>query len=108
MKKSPEGGVNVSIMGREFAVACNDEQRDALSQAAMHLDIKMREIQKSGKIIGMEKCAIMAALNITHELLSARAKQGESEKIDAKVTTILDKLDLAMLEQVQLSIPNSH
>jgi len=107
MKKSPQG-VNVSIMGREFAVACADEQRDALSQAAMHLDIKMREIQKSGKIIGMEKCAIMAALNITHELLSARAKQGESEKFDAKVSNILEKLDVAMQEQVQLSIPNSH
>ena len=103
MKKSPKG-VNVSIMGREYAVACADEQRDALSQAAMHLDIKMREIQKSGKLIGMEKCAIMAALNITHELLSAQAKQGESDKLGARVSTILDKLDVAMQEQAQLSI----
>jgi len=107
VKKSPEG-VNVSIMGREFAVACADEQRDALSQAAMHLDIKMREIQKSGKIIGMEKCAIMAALNITHELLSAQAKQGESDKISATVASILNKLDIAMQEQAQLSIQSSH
>jgi len=90
VKKSPEG-VNVSIMGREFAVACADEQRDALSQAAMHLDIKMREIQKSGKIIGMEKCAIMAALNITHDLLSARAKQEDSDRFGATVSPILDK-----------------
>lgn len=94
-------------MGREFAVACAEEQRDALSQAAMHLDIKMREIQKSGKIIGMEKCAIMAALNITHELLSARAKQEDSDRFGATVSTILDKLDVAMQEQAQLSIQGS-
>ena len=44
MKKSPEG-VNVSIMGREFAVVCADDQRDALSLAAMHLDTKMHRSQ---------------------------------------------------------------
>jgi cell division protein ZapA len=73
----------------------------------MHLDIKMREIQKSGKIIGMEKCAIMAALNITHELLSAQVKQGESDKLVARVSTILNKLDVAMQEQAQLSIQSN-
>jgi cell division protein ZapA (FtsZ GTPase activity inhibitor) len=46
----------------------------------------------------------MAALNITHELLSAQAKQGESDKLGARVSTILDKLDVAMQEQAQLSI----
>ena len=91
-------------MGREFTVACADDQRDALSSAAMHLDTKMREIQKTGKVIGVEKCAIMAALNITHELLSARAQQGETEKLGDMVTSILDKLDGAMEEQAQLPV----
>ena len=103
MKKSPDG-VKVSIMGREFAVACPDDQRDALSKAAMHLDRKMREIQKSGKVIGMEKCAIMAALNITHELLSYQARKGETEKIGVALSGILKKLDVAMQEEAQASI----
>ena len=103
MKKSPDG-VKVSILGREFAVACPDDQRDALSQAAMHLDQKMREIQKTGKVIGMEKCAIMAALNITHELLSYKAKYGETEKIGVALSGILKKLDFAMQEEAQISI----
>lgn len=90
-------------MGRDFAVACPDDQREALSQAAMHLDKKMREIQKSGKVIGMEKCAIMAALNITHELLSYQAKKGEAEKIGVALSGILKKLDVAMQEEAQLS-----
>lgn len=103
MKKPPDG-VKVSIMGRDFAVACPDDQRDALSNAAMHLDKKMREIQKSGKVIGMEKCAIMAALNITHELLSYQAKNGETEKIGVALSGILKKLDIAMQEEAQFSI----
>lgn len=97
-------GVKVSIMGREFSVACKDDQRHALSEAAVHLDNKMREIHKSGKIIGMEKCAIMAALNITHELLTLKIQDGESEKMGEMVFSILEKIDVAIQEQHQLSI----
>ena len=97
-------GVKVSIMGRDFAVACKDEQRQALTEAAIHLDKKMREIHKSGKVIGMEKCAIMAALNITHELLTLKAKSGESEKLGKAVFGLLEKIDVAISEQQQLSI----
>ena len=90
-------------MGREFAVACQDDQRDALSQAAIYLDEKMRDIQQSGKVIGVEKCAIMAALNITHELLNARAQSGESERLGSMVFDMLEKIDVAMQEQ-QVSV----
>lgn len=88
-------------MGREYSVACSEDQRNALSQAAVYLDKKMRDIQKNGKVIGLEKCAVMAALNITHELLSSEARSGESEKIGAKVCSILDKIDGAMQDQQQ-------
>ena len=103
MNKAPDG-VKVSIMGREFSVACKDDQRGALKEAAAYLDDKMREIQKSGKIIGAEKCAIMAALNITHELLASKAHDGETDKIGTKVFDLLEKIDVAIQEQKQLSI----
>lgn len=103
MKKLPEG-VKVSIVGREFNVACQEDQQDALSQAALYLDKKMREIQQGGKVIGMEKCAIMAALNITHELLTLKARSGETEKLGTAVFDILEKIDGAMREQQQVSI----
>ena len=51
-------------------VACPEEERDALARAARHLDSKMREIRSSGKVFGTERIAVMAALNITHELLT--------------------------------------
>lgn len=103
MNRAPDG-VKVFIMGREFSVACSDDQRGALKEAAAYLDDKMREIQKSGKIIGAEKCAIMAALNITHELLTSKAHNGETDKIGTKVFDLLEKIDVAIQEQKQLSI----
>ncbi|WP_286220879.1 cell division protein ZapA [Marinobacter apostichopi] len=59
----------VKILDKEYLVACPDEERDALTRAARHLDSKMREIRASGKVFGTERIAVMAALNITHELL---------------------------------------
>ncbi len=65
-----------TIMGREFRVTCPDEEREELLQAVAYLDKKMREIRDSGKVVGSERIAIMAALNITHELLTARNREG--------------------------------
>jgi len=62
-------GVNISILGRDFSVACPPDEQEALLEAATYLDGSMKEIQKTGKIIGAERVAIMAALNITNDLL---------------------------------------
>ena len=102
--KTVPNGVKVSIMGREFAVVCDDEQHDALTQAAVHLDRRMRDIQKGGKVIGMERCAIMAALNITHELLDLQQRSGENDDIGGRLRDLRQKIDAVMQEQKQLSL----
>ncbi|KAA1175702.1 cell division protein ZapA [Marinobacter salinexigens] len=61
--------VEVKILDKEYLVACPQEEQAALIRAAQHLDGKMREIRSSGKVFGTERIAVMAALNITHELL---------------------------------------
>ncbi len=68
MSKQPNT-VEVKILDKEYLVACPDDARDALLNAAGHLDTKMREIRASGKVFGTERIAVMAALNITHDLL---------------------------------------
>lgn len=68
--------LDVSIMGRDFRVACPAGEEQALLDAVSYLDKKMNEIFESGKVIGTERIAIMAALNIAHELLSARLPGG--------------------------------
>ena len=62
-------GLDVMIMGREFRVACPVEEEQGLLEAVAYLDSKMREIRDSGKIVGIDRIAVMAALNITHEFL---------------------------------------
>ena len=64
--------VKVTILDREYLVACPEEERSALLESADLLNRRMREIRDSGKVVGLERIAVMAALNITHEMLQAR------------------------------------
>ena len=64
--------LDVTIMGRTYKVACSEEERNALLSAVAYLDRKMGEIKSAGRVASAERIAVMAALNITHELLSSR------------------------------------
>ena len=75
MSKEPRS-LEVNIMGREFRVSCTEEERRDLLKAVDYLNAKMSGIRDTGKIIGVERIAIMAALNIAHEYLSARMDGG--------------------------------
>ena len=69
-------GLDISIMGRKFRVACAENEQKQLLEAVAYLDKKMREIHDQGKAVGLERVAIMAALNITYELLSTCVADG--------------------------------
>lgn len=68
--------LDVTVMGREFRVACSDEERGDLIRAVEYLDRRMTDIRDAGKVVGTEKIAIMAALNIAHELLRLKVGSG--------------------------------
>ncbi len=89
-------GVTVSIMGKEFMVACPEGEREALVAAATFLDRKMREIQESGKVIGTERCAIMAALNIANDLLDLRRRGTTTPDVDQKLRFLQTKIDAVL------------
>lgn len=74
--------VSVTILDKEYLIACPEEERHDLIRSADYLDRKMREIRDAGKIIGADRIAVMAALNISHELLT---QSGESGNIDSSV-----------------------
>ncbi|MEM1114091.1 MAG: cell division protein ZapA [Pseudomonadota bacterium] len=63
--------VTVTILDKEYQVACPEEQEAELVVSAKYLDKQMRGIRDSGKVIGLERIAVMAALNISHELLKS-------------------------------------
>jgi cell division protein ZapA len=67
--------LDIAIMGRTYKVNCTDEEREELLQAVAYLDQKMNEIKSSGRVASLERIAVMAALNIAHELLVTRAQR---------------------------------
>ncbi len=76
--------LEVKILEKDYLVACPDEKKPALRQAADHLDTKMREIRASGKVHGTERIAVMAALNITYEMMESMASNmGQEELLDS-------------------------
>lgn len=66
--------ININIMGRDFRIKCPPQKVSELQEAAYLLDNKMREITNGGKFIGLDKLAVIAALNISHDLLSQKQK----------------------------------
>jgi len=70
MNKTGPNAITVTIMDKEYLVSCHEDERHDLMRSADFLDKKMREIRDSGKIIGSDRIAVMAALNISHELLT--------------------------------------
>lgn len=77
----------IHILDKEYRVACPPGAQDSLLRAAHHLDEQMREVRQAN-VVGLERIAIMAALNMSHELLEARDKLedgggGSDERIDA-------------------------
>jgi cell division protein ZapA len=97
--KSAPGGVTISILGKELMVACPDDERESLAAAARYLDQRMREIQDSGKVIGAERCAVMAALNLTNELLQLRQQVNDVPAgIDARLQTLHGRIEAVLQE----------
>ena len=66
--------LTISIMNKEFQVACPEGEEEALQRAARYLSEQMQEIRQSGKVVGMDRIAIMTALNMSHELLSGQSR----------------------------------
>jgi cell division protein ZapA len=90
---SESKAVDVNIMGREFTVSCTDEERPGLINAVNFLDKKMRDIRDGGKIIGVERIAIMAALNLAHELLNTKSGSVDIGDIKRRISQMQDQID---------------
>jgi cell division protein ZapA len=76
-------------------VSCTDEERPGLINAVNFLDKKMRDIRDSGKIVGIERIAMMAALNLAHELLSSKSGTVDVGDFKRRITNMQDQIDKA-------------
>ncbi|ANC01122.1 MULTISPECIES: cell division protein ZapA [Pseudomonas] len=95
---SSSNSVTVQILDKEYSIICPPEERNNLVGAARYLDGKMREIRSSGKVIGADRIAVMAALNITHELLhrQERPDVASGGTTREQVRDLLERVDQAL------------
>ncbi len=90
-------GVTVKILGKDYQIACVDEQAHNVIDAALLLDNRMKEIRNSGRVIGLERIAVMAALNLAHELLSLKNEvKSISNDTDKRLQYLHEKLETAL------------
>jgi len=94
--------LQINVMGREFRVACPENEQKGLLEAVDYLNRKMTEIRDHGKIIGIERIAIMAALNIAHELLTTKVGGFDLAELKRRMNSMETVLDQAMVDQSKL------
>ena len=97
--------VSVRILEKEYQVACLPEERSELLDSAEYLNGKMREIRDGGNIVGLDRIAVMAALNLAHELLKAQSQRGRSRPTSASsVRQMRERVESALSRGQQLPL----
>ena len=97
--------INISILDKEYRIACPSGEQSALLASADYLDARMREIRDNGKIIGSEKIAVIAALNIAHELLNSGQLSGDLNKtLTPRLKHLQSKVNEALQNARQMEI----
>ena len=88
--------LKIKILDKEYQVACKPEDRAALQQSAQLLNDKMQEIRRSGAIIGLDRIAVMTALNLAYELLASEQSSSASKADNTLLATLEEKIDAAL------------
>ncbi len=97
--------VSVRILDKEYQVSCRHDEVDALSAAARYVDGQMREIREAGKVFGLDRIAVMTALNLSNELLQNRnAVASRQNEADSIVQSLTDRITRALGEHKQLDL----
>ncbi len=85
--------VNVRLLDREYTVGCTPEQRGGLLAASRLLDTRMREIRGTNRMAAVDRVAVLAALNIAHELLQAKREGEREQELARSLGRLNERLD---------------
>lgn len=97
--------VSVRILEKEYQVACLPEERSELLDSAEHLNGKMREIRDAGNIVGLDRIAVMAALNLAHELLKVRGRGDAADTdVSQRIRQLRERVEGALTRGKQLEL----
>jgi len=105
MSETTTSRVSVRILEKEYQFACASDERAALLDSAEYLNNEMRKIRDSGKVIGLDRIAVMAALNMANELLKARARDTTLESdVIIRMRSLRERVEAALERGQQLEL----
>jgi cell division protein ZapA len=97
--------LSVHILEKEYFVACGPDERTELLDSAELLNERMKQIRDSGKIVGLDRIAVMAALNLAHEVLKLRSRgNGSEQEMGQRLRTLRERVESALEKAQQLEI----
>jgi cell division protein ZapA len=97
--------VSVRILEKEYIIACPHEERSALLDAAEFLNGRMREIRDSGKVLGVDRIAVMVALNLANDLLREKSRDVKLEtEVGGRVKVLRERAERALAKGKQLEL----
>ena len=85
--------LTITIMGKEYRVACPQDEKDNLLASANLLNDKLREIKQQGSVIGTERIAIMAALNMSHDILHNETLSSEHSDLNQRIDALSERIN---------------
>ena len=101
----PNEPVAVSILGKDYRIACEPGAEDELISASRFLDTRMREVRGTGKVIGTDRIAVMVALNLAHELLKEKSDQDSAASSSNKrIRALRERIEIALNDSTQLEL----
>ncbi|MBE0440308.1 MAG: cell division protein ZapA [Gammaproteobacteria bacterium] len=97
--------VSVTILGKDYQIACPEEEKEALLSSARLLNSNMEKIRASGKVVGLDRIAVMAALNIAHDFINLQNKEDHGmEDINRTILQLKEKVSAFLEEDRQLEL----
>ena len=96
--------VSVRILEKEYQVACLPEERSELLDSAEFLNGKMKDIRDAGNIVGLDRIAVMAALNLAHELLKRNRNEAIENEVTERVRQMRERVESALSRGTQLPL----
>jgi cell division protein ZapA len=97
--------VSVRVLDREYQVACPAEERSDLLDSAEYLDSQMREVRDTGKVVGLDRIAVISALNLANELIKMRRNGGSTEgDLGARLRGMRERVESALEKSKQLEL----
>jgi cell division protein ZapA len=105
MTHQDQARVSVRIMEKEYVVACPYEERSALLDAAEFLNARMREIRDTGRVVGLDRILVMAALNLAHEFLKGKDRESRLDNgVGQRVRALRERVESSLGESQQLEL----